>query len=125
MDHELAYKILSERSVQYLDQIRTEAKEKPQGKRFLLVVWFLLGISFASVLNWAFSFISYDTEIETFISKALVFAVLVVITISLAWLVAYPIEKLLRDKLELIEKIEDEVLYRAMNEAYDEAKVAK
>lgn len=125
MNHELAYSIFSERSVQYLGELRTEEIERVKKSGAINIFNLMILVGFCFAQYWAFSNISYHSSIDEFIAKTLAFLLILAATVFVGWLLLAPFERSLRKRLELIDRFETEVLYRAMNEAYDESTGAK
>jgi glucan phosphoethanolaminetransferase (alkaline phosphatase superfamily) len=125
MNHKLAYGIFSERSVQYLDEIREEEKERVKKNKLITLLQLLILSGWIFAQYWAFTNINYHSQVNETIAQIFAFLLILAVTVFVAWLVLAPFERSLRKKLELIDRIEKHVLCRAMNEAYDEAKVGE
>ena len=125
MKYDKAYNIVCDRSVLYLKELREEEMDKASASFLVGAAFIFAGVASGVLTYQLFEIFNFTLEhwIDETIAQSIVFISLLFPAAYLAlWVTAMPKANALRKRLELIDKVEKNVLRRAIDEANDEAK---
>ena len=124
MNFEKAHDIICERSLRYLDDVRQNEIDKQGGSLILFGIFLISGLAIGWMLAELGQMIDLTFEgwITETLARAIMYPIAILLAIAATGLIYIPMVSSVRKRLELIDRIKDDVLYRAINEAYDESK---
>ena len=124
MNFEKAHGIICERSFRYLDDVRQNEIDKQGGSLILFGIFLISGLAIGWMLSELGQMIDLTFEgwITETLARVIMYPIAILLAIAATGLIYIPMVSSVRKRLELIDRIKDDVLYRAINEAYDESK---
>lgn len=124
MNFEKAHDIICERSLRYLDDVRQNEIDKQGGSLILFGIFLISGLAIGWMLAELGQMIDLTFEgwITETLARVIMYPIAILLAIAATGLIYIPMVSSVRKRLELIDRIKDDVLYRAINEAYDESK---
>lgn len=124
MNFEKAHDSICERSLRYLDDVRQNEIDKQGGSLILFGIFLISGLAIGWMLAELGQMIDLTFEgwITETLARVIMYPIAILLAIAATGLIYIPMVSSVRKRLELIDRIKDDVLYRAINEAYDESK---